>query len=236
MGLFYKVSDKKLLNDRNTIFKEIGMPALENNGFERATFKTSWNGEYNKSIRGYIYEISRIRKNKFLETIDVYILYGERWLQIYLNVFELKPEIEVVSMLKNNSGLSFGIPPNSLTKMRLRSDEYKGPPLFYMLFLPEHKVGNYYTKSGYEFEINKLKKLIKKDMENINSFIEKWHELHKPNITDWEGNIISQGTTTKSNIQNVKPADALHGIKGGLPEFKIKPNDVKIIDMKVLKP
>jgi hypothetical protein len=192
MRVFYKVSDKQLLQDRNAIFKEVGIPALEKNGFETATFKTSWNGEYNKSTQGYSYQISRIKENKFLETIDVYILKGEPWIQIYLNVFELTPKIETVSILKNCEGLSFGNIQNSLTKMRLRSDDYKGPPLFYMLFLPEHKVGSYYTKSGYEAEINKLKKLIKSDMENIDDFVKRWHELHKPNITDWEGNIISR--------------------------------------------
>lgn len=194
MGVFYKVADKQLLQDRNAIFKEVGIPALEKNGFETATFKTSWNGEYNKSTQGYSYQISRIREKKFLETIDVYILKGEPWIQIYLNIFELKPKIEDVSILKNHEGLSFGNIQNSLTKMRLRSDDYKGPPLFYMLFLPEHKVGSYYTKSGYEAEINKLKKLIKSDMENIDDFVKRWHEKHKPNLTDWEGNIITKAT------------------------------------------
>jgi len=190
MSIFYKVPDKQLLKDRNELFKEVGIPALEKNGFVRAPFKTSWNGEYNKSIQGYSYEISRIRGNKFLETIDAYILKDEPWIQTYLNVFELSPEIETVSQLNNNEGLSFGIPPNSMTRMRLRNDDYKGPPLFYMLFMPEHKIGSYYTKLGYEAQINKLKKLIKSDMENIDDFVKRWHELHKPNVTDWEGNIL----------------------------------------------
>lgn len=78
--------------------------------------------------------------------------------------------------------------------MRLRSDDYKGPPIFYMLFLPEYKIGSYYTKVGYEAELAKLKKLIKSDMENIADFVKRWHELHKTNITDWEGNILSKAT------------------------------------------
>lgn len=78
--------------------------------------------------------------------------------------------------------------------MRLRSDDYKGPPIFYMIFLPEHKIGSYYTKSGYEAELVKLKKLIKSDMENIDDFVMRWHELHKPNLTDWEENIIRKTT------------------------------------------
>ncbi len=194
MGVFYKVSDKQLLKDRNELFKEVGIPGLKKNGFETAPFKTSWSGEYYKSIQGYSYQFARIKEKRFLEIMDVYILKGEPWIQIYLNVFELSPAIESVSLLKNNEGLSFGIPPNSTTRMRLRNDDYKGPPLFYMLFLPEHKIGNYYNKSGYETEIKKLKKLIKSDMENIDDFVKRWYELHKPNITDWEGNIIKEAT------------------------------------------
>lgn len=194
MGVFYKISDKQLLKDRNELFKEVGIPGLRKNAFETAPFKTSWSGEYNKSIQGYSYQFARIKEKRLLETMDVYILKGEPWIQIYLNVFELSPAIETVSFLKNNEGLSFGIPPNSSTRMRLRNDDFKGPPLFFMLFLPEHKIGSYYSKSGYETEIKKLKKLIKSDMENIDDFVKRWYELHKPNITDWEGNIIREAT------------------------------------------
>ncbi len=194
MGLIYKVSDKQLLKDRNELFKEVGVSNLEKKGFERAPFKTSWNGEFDKSIKGYSYQLARIRESKFLETIYVYILEGEPWIQIYLNVFELTPIISRVSLLKDIEGLSFGIPKNSITKMRLRSDDYKGPPIFYMVFLPEHKIGSYCTKSGYDAELAKLKKLIKSDMGNIDDFVKRWHELHNPNVTDWEGNIISKAT------------------------------------------
>ncbi len=194
MGVFYKISDKQLLKDRNELFKEVGIPELKKNTFETETFKNSWSGEYNKSIQGYSYQFARIKEKRFLETMDVYILKGEPWIQIYLNVFELSPVIETVSLLKNNEGLSFGIPPISTTRMRLRNDDYKGPPLFYMLFLPQHKIGRYYSKSGYKTEIRKLKKLIKSDMENIDDFVKRWYELHKPNITDWEGNMIKEAT------------------------------------------
>lgn len=192
MGVFYKISDKQLLKDRNDLFKEVGIPGLKKNAFETAPFKTSWNGEYNKSIRGYSYQFARIKEKRFLETTNVYILKEERWIQIYLNVFELSPAIENVSLLKNNEGLSFGIPPNSTKRMRLRNDDYNGPPLVYMLFLPEYKIGSYNSKSGYEAKIEKLKKLIKSDMENIDDFLKRWYELHQPNITDWEGNIIKE--------------------------------------------
>lgn len=187
MGVFYKISDKQSLKDRLELFKETGIPGLHKNDFKAGTFKTSWHGEYNPGIAGYIYQFARIDQHRFLEQIDVYILKGEPWIQIYLNVFELSPLIENVDLLKDIEGLSFGIHPNSKTRMRLRNDDYKGPPLFYMLFLPEHKIGHYYTRSGYRNQVGKLKRLIKSDMDNIDRFVKRWHNLHIPNITDWEG-------------------------------------------------
>ena len=203
MGMFYRVSDKQLLKDRNELFKKVGIPALENNGFLRSVFKTSWDGQYNKSIKGYSYQVVRLQANGILEIIDVYILSGEPWIQIYLNIFELEPKLESVSELSKYEGLGFGIPPNSITKMRLRNDDYRGPPLFYMLFLPEHKIRSYYTKSGYEAEINNLKTLIKSDMESIDNFVKRWHKLHKPNITDWEGKIITKVKPTIPIIRHL---------------------------------
>ncbi|MFN5308254.1 MAG: hypothetical protein ACK5C0_02230 [Candidatus Kapaibacterium sp.] len=192
MSILYKVSDKQLLKDRNNLFKEIGISSLLNNGFTKAPFKTSWFGEYYKDIDGYIYEFGRISKDNLFESVKVFIVKGDTYIKVFINIFRFSQELSLIDDLKEYEGTNFGVPPNSTTKMRLRSDDYKGPPLFYMLFLPEHKVGSYYTKSGYEAEINKLKKLIKSDMENIDDFVKRWHELHKPNITDWEGNIISR--------------------------------------------
>lgn len=194
MGLLYKVSDKELLSVRNNIFKEVGIPALESNGFVRSPFKTSWFGQYYGGIEGYPYEFCRLSAGEFLEMIEVYIVKGDKYIQIFLNIFELEPSIESLSDLKDYEGIKYGMPPNSLTKMRLRNDDYKGPPLFYMLAFPEHKIGRFYRKTGYEREVSKLKALIKKDMINIDSFVERWHELHKPNKTDREGNRIA-GTT-----------------------------------------
>ena len=57
-----------------------------------------------------------------------------------------------------------------------------------MIFLPEHKIGNYYTKAGYETELKKLKVLIQSDMKNINEFIKRWYELNSPNIINLGNN------------------------------------------------
>lgn len=195
MGMFYSVSEKQLLKDRNEVFKEAGIPILKNNGFIKSPFKAVWFGEYYSGVQGYIYEFSRLTENCILENIVVYISKGDEYIKIYLNIFELHPKLKYLSELQIvKNSINFGIPPNSITKMRLRSDDYKGPPLFYMMFLPEHKIGSYYTKSGYEAELTKLKKLIKSDMENIDDFVKRWHELHKLNHTDWEGNIITKAT------------------------------------------
>ena len=123
MGMFYKASDKQLLKDRNSIFKEVGITYLEMNGFKSAPFKMSWNGDYNKSIQGYSFEISRIEENKYLETINVYILRGEPWIQIYLNIFEILPELSSIIELKKYEGLGFGNLVNQKTRMRLRNDD-----------------------------------------------------------------------------------------------------------------
>ncbi len=188
--MFYKVSDKQILTDRNNLFKSVGVSALEKNGFLSEVFNFSWNGQYDKSIGGYIYQFYRLKSKKYLESIDVYVINGEKWIQIYLNVFLLSPELKSITELSSFAGLKFGNPPNSLTRMRLRIDDYKGPPLFYMLFLPEHKIGKFYTKVGYLKAVERLSNLIKSDMENIDDFVKRWHKLHKPNLTDWEGNKV----------------------------------------------
>lgn len=189
MGIFFNVSEKQLLADRNNLIKEVGVPSLLKNGFMKSPFSGIWFGEYDNNVKGYSYELCRLTNN-LLGIIDFSVLKGEPWIKIHLNIFELEVSPNQVNDLNGKDGINFHLPPNSLTKMRLRSDDYKGPPLFYMLFLPEYKIGSYYCKSGYNAEIKKLKRLIKADMENIDDFVKRWHELYKPNLTDWEGNII----------------------------------------------
>ncbi len=204
MGIFYNVSNKQLLKDLISLFKEVGIPSLEKNNFVPSQFTTSWTGQYNRSTRGYSYQFDRLKSKKYLERIDIDIYSGKKNIQMNLNIFELSPELESISELNKYESINFGIPPNSSTVMQLRcSQYYKGPPLFYMLFLPEHKIGSYYTKSGYEKEIAKLQKLIKFDMENIDIFVKRWHEIHKPNLTDWEGNVLTNTTRQMGNVSSL---------------------------------
>jgi hypothetical protein len=186
MSLLFKKSEKELLSIRNSIFKEVGIPALEKKGFIKSPFSTSWFGRNN--LGDYTYEFCRLSKDSILEIITIHISKGDKSIKIFLNIFKLLPEIKSIENLNNYDGLHYDLPPNSLSEMRLRDDDYKGPPLFYMLFCPEHKIGKYYTQNGFDRKVKKLSELIKKDMTNIDAFVKKWHELHQINQTDWEGN------------------------------------------------
>jgi hypothetical protein len=117
---------------------------------------------------------------------------GDKWIKIYLNIFEINEKLHSPDNLKDCDGINFKLPPNDSATMQLRSDDYKGPPLFYMPFLPEHKLGKINSQSSFEKEVSKLSDLIKKDMDNIDSFVKRWHELHKPYKTDKEGNVVEK--------------------------------------------
>lgn len=186
----FKISEKELLTARNTILKEYGIPELEKNGYVKSPFKTSWFGEYDSNIRGYSYELCKLTNKNHLHIITLTVFRGEKWIKIDLNIFELNEKLNSILDLKDCDGINFHLPPNDSTTMQLRSDDYKGPPLFYMLFLPEYKIGRYKTQSSFEKQLNKLRDLVKKDMANIDFFVKRWHEIHKPNVTDKEGNIV----------------------------------------------
>lgn len=188
----FKLSDKELLITRNTIFKDYGILELKKNGYEKSPFKTSWFGQYDSNIRGYSYELCKLTSQNHLHIITADMVKGDKWIKIYLNIFELNEKLHSIDELKDVDGIKFNLPPNDSTNMRLRSDDYKGPPLFHILFLPWHKLGNIKSQSSFEKEINKLRDLVKKDMANIDSFVKRGHELHKPSIKDKEGNVVKK--------------------------------------------
>ena len=193
MGLFYKVSDKELLERRNKIFVDKGIFALSKNGFRQSPFSGAWFGKDDDG--GYSYELCRLTRDSEVQILEADIIKGESWIQIRLNIFKLNPNIVSFEELRDLDGIQFHLPPNSITRMRLRSDDYKGPPLFYMLFLPEHKIGKYKSKTGLERRIKELGDLIEKDMSNIDYFVKRWHEIHgEPMVTDWKGNQINKAT------------------------------------------
>lgn len=190
MGLFYKVSEKELFEVRNKIFLEKGIPALKKNGFEQSPFSTAWFGKNN--LGDLTYELCRVRKDSILEIVVTHISKGDQWIKVFLNIFKLSPDFRSLEQLQGVDGLQYHLPPNSLTKMRLRSDDIKGMPLLdYHFMFGGHKIRSYHTKIGYDREIRELSKRIEKDLTNIDSFVERWHKLHQPNLTDWQGNRIS---------------------------------------------
>jgi len=189
MVKFYKVSEKDLLLVRNNIFTEVGIPTLIENGYCKSPFSGSWFGKNN--LGDFTYESCRVSQNSHLEIILTHISKGDIWIKIYLNIFKLHPILKDCDQLKNSDGLKFSLPPNNLSRMRLRIDDFKGIPLFRTV---EHKIGSFHTQSGFESQVLKLKELIKTDMTYIDKFVNRWHELHKINMTDWEGNLIPKAT------------------------------------------
>jgi len=186
----FKISDKEVLDARNSIFKDCGIPELEKKGYVKSPFRTSWFGQYDSNIRGYSYELCKLTNQNHLHIITADMVKGDKWIKIYLNIFELNQQLHSIDDLKDCDGINFKLPPNDATNMQLRSDDYKGPPLFYMLFLPEHKLGKINNQTSFEKEVSKLRNLVKKDMDNIDSFVKRWHELHESSRTDKEGNLV----------------------------------------------
>jgi hypothetical protein len=189
MGLFYKKYDKRVLKDLNDIVKAVIIPALNSRGFVLKPFSNSWSGDFDRENQSYHYELGRISNEGNLELIDLYVSKGSRWIPISLNVFKLSPKPSSIHKLSLQTRSSLGIPLNGKTEMRLLSDDYLGPPIFYS-FHPVHKLGSYYSNTGYLAALEQFKKLLQKDMENIDHFVQTWHKIHQPNHVDWEGNVI----------------------------------------------
>ena len=68
--------------------------------------------------------------------------------------------------------------------MRLCEDDFRGIPLFNFV---EYKIKSFYSKKSLEKRSEELSALIKKDLDNVDYFIKKWHEIHKPLVINWEG-------------------------------------------------
>lgn len=182
MGLFYKPSDKELLKIRNDLFVAHGIPALENNGFVKSPFSGSWFGRNN--LRDYTYELCRIADDSTLEIIETHISKGDKWVKITLNIFMPHPKVSSIDELRGVDGLQYHLPPNSITRMRLRIDDYKGMPLFRT---KEHRLKSFYSEAGLKKSAEALSILLADDLDAIGSFVKRWHELHRPLVTDWGG-------------------------------------------------
>lgn len=185
MALIYTASHKEVLAVRKQIVLNTGIPALIVQGFERSPYK-SWYGYY-PGNHMYIYELCRLREQGLLECIEFVIFGRDRWIQIRLNAFRLHPAPDSLNALSGLNFMHFGLPPNNRTEMRLRQDDMKGPPIFWMLFGQDHKLGRYLTRKGFEERVAQLTRLIERDMKTIDAFLHRWHKLHTPNDVDWNG-------------------------------------------------
>lgn len=186
MSLFYKATTKEITSLRNNIFIEKGIPALNQKGFVRSPFSTAWYGRDEHA--GFTYELCRLNNNSALEIITVYIIRGDRWIQIKLNIFELSPAVTSIEQLIDLDGLQFCLPPNSISEMRLRIDDRKRAPIFDLSNMyKNHKIYSYYTKKGLKQRVNGLGNRIEKDLLNIDEFVTRWHEIYKINKTNREG-------------------------------------------------
>lgn len=121
---------------------------------------------------------------------------GDAWIQNYLNVFELNPPIVNLKQLEDSESVKFVIPPLVNSRMRLKLNGYKMIPLFVDLFIKQHKIGSYYTRSGFEKRIEELGNLIQEDFNHIDKFIDLWFKNNKPLVTTWDGEIVGLACMT----------------------------------------
>ena len=80
--MFYKVSEKEMLKDRNEIFLKDIVPILKEKGFEKSPFKSSCFGYCNSYL--YIYEMCRINSS-LLEFVETYICRKDKYIQIHIS-------------------------------------------------------------------------------------------------------------------------------------------------------
>jgi hypothetical protein len=174
MNLFYKQSKKELLEIRNKIFVEMGIPNLLKNGFQKSPFKDSSYGKHPNI--GYSYELCRIKNLINLEIIVVNICRDDRWIQINLNIFEIENPVESIESLNNLGGIKFHLPPNSKTEIRIHSMENTIPLFNYNFMLSTHKLKKFYSKNGLAKNAVRLAKKIEFDMVHIENFVKTWHK------------------------------------------------------------
>lgn len=188
LKIFYNVSDKELCKIRKTIFQEVCLPILDKHGFYHSPFVDA-NWGWHSCFYGY--DLCRLN-GTYLECISSVICKGDRWIQIRLNIFTLNQMPESLFDLNGLSGMKFKLPPNSTTNERIDIGLSEGIPLFNPRTYKNYRLKRFWTKRGLEKQTQRLCSLLQHDMENINAIVEKWHTVHKCNLTDWEGNIIEQ--------------------------------------------
>ncbi len=93
-----------------------------------------------------------------------------------------------LDQLNNIDGMQFYLPPNSISRMRLKSDDISGPAILsYDYLFRNHGLRSYYTKAGLARRAHQLGKIIAYDLDNIDRYVKRWHEIHTPLLTTWQG-------------------------------------------------
>lgn len=189
--LFYNVSKTELLKMRKNLVLQTVVPILENKGFAKAPFSSSNYGYVNSQI--YIYEMCRLVDSLYLEFVSVSLSRGDKYIKIYINVFELSPTVDDLSLLKQIDGINYWIPPNLEKRMRIDLDFIKVPPIIsWDFWFNDLKLKPYFTRKGYQKRVLQLTTLLKTKTENIDSYFREWHQYHHPNITKWDGSVINK--------------------------------------------
>ena len=186
----YKATRKDILKERKNIFLKDALPILKAKGFVEEPFKTSnfgWCGF------GYIYDMCRLRKGRFLEFVSVKIPQGDKYIQIFINAFEVTPQLGSLSTLKEMEGIKYFIRPNNEKEMRLDSDFIKGAPVLSKQFwFGGLKLGHYFTEIGYNNQVGKLKEKVKSKVSVIDAYFDKWYGCHSPNLVKWDGELVER--------------------------------------------
>jgi hypothetical protein len=189
MRLFYRVTDKLSFDTRNKIFEDNGIPLLTSIGFEKSPFLGTCFGKYDNTLN--CYELCRLTDTSLLQMITVYIDRNDKWIKIYLNIFQLDSSIKSLYDLSSFYGTKFKVPPNSISQMRLNVDDFKGIPLFNFDFIfRNHKLKSPLTKWGFNRNQKRLKRILKADLKNFEKYIDRWNNLYKPLMTTVEGEIV----------------------------------------------
>ena len=186
----YKATKKDILKVRKVIFLKDTLPILKEKGFMEGPFKTStfgWCGF------GYIYDMCRLRNNKFLEFVSVAIPQGDKYIHICVNAFEVTPPLNSLSLLKETEGLKYQIRPNNETEMRLDMDFIKGVPVLSKEFwFGGLNLGHYFTEDDYNKQVENLKRKVKSKVCIIDTYFDKWYECHGPNLVKWDGELVEK--------------------------------------------
>ena len=176
--MLYRVSAKSLLSIRNSILIN-AIPILEEQGFEKSPFISSWFGRNN-------FDLARL-SNSCIELLTFHISKGDKWIKAYLNIFDLFPIPKTLSELNKINGIAFRLAPNNRTQMRLDIELPKRNFIDFIFPKKEYRLKNFFTYSGLVKRQCELENVLKHDFKNIDLKIEMWYKVHKPMKTDWEG-------------------------------------------------